>query len=332
MKVADLLESRLASWKELDRLCSQLERSNRRKIGAKVIERFSGLYRSACADLALADAYQLPQQTIDFLHQLVGRAHNQLYRSRRFNYQAWGYELVYGIPYRLIRDPFVLFAHVLFWGVFIASALLAYDDESFAVSVLGSEQMSALQMMYSQENTPDAESQGFMTGVYIANNTSIGLMVFLFGLIFGVGGLWMTLMNACQLGTSFGWMATTPQSDNFFTFVTAHGPFELTAVVLAAAAGMRLGFSFVDTRGYTRMASLVRAAKQSLGTMALAGILFALAACVEGWISPSPLPYWIKAAVAISSTVLMLSYALILGFIAPAPPTTPSATQPATAH
>ncbi len=51
--------------------------------------RFSALYRAACADLALADAYQLPAETVRYLHQLVGRAHKQLYRSRSFNMSTW---------------------------------------------------------------------------------------------------------------------------------------------------------------------------------------------------------------------------------------------------
>ena len=51
------------------------------------------------------------------------------------------------------------------------------------------------------------------------------------------------------LGAAFGHMGTVEQRDNFFQFVTAHGPFELTAIVLSAAAGMRLGFSLVDTHG-----------------------------------------------------------------------------------
>ena len=40
-------------------------------------------------DLALADAYQLPPTTVEYLHQLVGRAHNQMYRGRGFNFAAW---------------------------------------------------------------------------------------------------------------------------------------------------------------------------------------------------------------------------------------------------
>jgi len=101
--------------------------------------------------------------------------------------------------------------------------------------------------------------------------------------------------------------------ENFFHFVTAHGPAELTAIVLAAAAGMRLGFALVDTRGLTRTAALRRAAAQAMPVMGAAMALFFLAALIEGFLSPSIAPYWVKAAVAIVSAVLLVAYYLILG-------------------
>ena len=83
MKVAQLIERRQPMWRELEILCSQMTRGSRKK-DPEVVARFSELYRSACADLALAEAYQLPPKTVDYLHRLVARAHNQLYRSRHY--------------------------------------------------------------------------------------------------------------------------------------------------------------------------------------------------------------------------------------------------------
>src|SRR5437773_2183469 len=76
-----------------------------------------------------------------------------------------------------------------------------------------------------------------MAGFYIQHNTTIGLQCFAYGLFFGIGSLYQLASNATILGTVFGYMATSPSARNFFTFVTAHAPFELTAIVLAGAAG-----------------------------------------------------------------------------------------------
>ena len=66
MKVVDLLESRRTEWRELEQLCARMEGRWRRKVSAETALRFSALYRAACADLALADAYQFPPAAIDY--------------------------------------------------------------------------------------------------------------------------------------------------------------------------------------------------------------------------------------------------------------------------
>jgi uncharacterized membrane protein SpoIIM required for sporulation len=133
-------------------------------------------------------------------------------------------------------------------------------------------------------------------------------------MLLGIGGLYVTIFNAAMLGVMFGFMAKSPHAANFFQFVTAHGPFELTAIVLCAAAGMRLGFSLVDTRGLTRIDSLRRAAQESMSTAWAAVVLFVLAATIEAFLSPSLAPYAIKAGVAILSSVLLLFYFVVLGY------------------
>jgi uncharacterized membrane protein SpoIIM required for sporulation len=109
-------------------------------------------------------------------------------------------------------------------------------------------------------------------------------------------------------------MSTLPQGEHFFHFVTAHGPFELTAIVLSAAAGMRLGFSLVDTKGYTRTASLRRARDQSVPTVCAAIIMFVLAALIEAFLSPTAAPYPVKAAVGVASAGLLMYYFVFLGY------------------
>jgi uncharacterized membrane protein SpoIIM required for sporulation len=126
--------------------------------------------------------------------------------------------------------------------------------------------------------------------------------------------LFVTLSNAASIGASFGHMTTVPQREKFFVFVTAHGPFELTAVVLAAAAGMRLGFSLVDTKGFSRNDSLRMAAKDAVPAAILSVILFCLAAVIEGFISRAAIPYSMKAGIAVASSGLMMFYFVLLGY------------------
>jgi uncharacterized membrane protein SpoIIM required for sporulation len=316
MKVSDLLKSRQSHWQELEQLCRAMKNSSRRQIDPATLIRFSALYRDACADLALADAYHLPPGTVQYLHQLVGRAHNQLYRSRTFKVRDWLQELLVRLPGRLFTDNALRLAFCIFWGFFLLAAALAYNTPGFAEQVIGSEMIHRLEEMYDEPPTGrNASLGGAMTGFYIYHNPQIGLQCFAFGLLFGIGGLYITIANAAQLGAVFGHMAQTPQAGNFYQFVTAHGPFELTAVVLCAAAGMRMGFAIIDTRGYTRLESLRQAGALAVPTACLAVLLFVMAAVIEGFVSPSPVPYWVKAGVAILSAAMLIFYFVFLGTI-----------------
>jgi uncharacterized membrane protein SpoIIM required for sporulation len=253
VKVSELLHQRRQNWQELELLCEQVK-SSRRKLGPAQITRFAALYRAACADLALADAYQLPPNTVDYLHRLVGRAHNQLYRGRHFNLSSWAHLLLYVAPQRIFADRCIQIAFCAFWGVFILSAAMAYSKSlwpSYAEQILGQEMIDMLESNFKEPlKGRDIQANYAMAGFYIQHNTGIGLKCFASGLAV-VPGIFICIFNASVLGASFGYMARpdVPEGVNFFHFVTAHGPFELTAIVLSAGSGLRLGLSWIFTDG-----------------------------------------------------------------------------------
>jgi len=318
VKAAELLEKRRQNWRELEQLCDQLQTERMARLGPQVLTRFAALYRAACADLALADAYHLPPNTVQYLHRLVGQAHARLYRTSRFDMAAWGQMLLVEAPRRIFRDPCVQVAFCAFWGVFLLSALLAYSKTiwpDYAEKILGNNQIEQLEQNFSEEIAGRDPNANFaMAGFYIQHNTGIGLQCFAGGLLV-IPGIYITIYNAVQLGASFGYMARPdiPPGANFFHFVTAHGPFELTAIVLSAASGLRLGLSWIYTRGFSRTASLRRTALEAMPLMGAAMVMFFLAAMIEGFLSPSAAPYALKAVVAVTSSAALMFYFVVLG-------------------
>jgi len=331
MKVASLLEKRRIQWDELERLCGAMENRGRTDAsgtpehrGAQGIARFSSLYRSACADLALADAYQLPPATVTYLHQLVARAHNQLYRAKKFNPSSWVDVVFHEAPQQIFADPCVRIATLIFFGLFALSMYLGYNEAlfpGFASSIVGSEQLDAVEEMYEEPLSGSLDHYVQMAGFYINHNTGIGLKCFAYGILI-LPCVFILAYNAISLGTIFGYMAREDVigSDNFFHFVTAHGPFELTAIALSAAAGLRLGVGLFRTGGLNRFDSMRLSAQKAIPIMTASVVLFVLAAFTEGFLSPSPAPYLFKAGWAIMSSGLISFYFVVLGF----PKQTPS--------
>ncbi|MHC5542417.1 stage II sporulation protein M, partial [Singulisphaera rosea] len=242
------------------------------------------------------------------------------YRTSGFRFEDLAVSLFGEAPRRLRSDPALRIAALVFYGGFLICALLAAGRPGFSQKILPEAYLDQMDEMYSHSFTDrgKAGEEGIsrndtlMAGFYIQHNTSIGLQCFAWGLALGLGSLYELFSNAMILGTVFGHMATSPNAGNFYTFVTAHAPFELTAIVLSGAAGLRLGFGLIDTQGQSRLGSLRREARNALPTVGASVVLFILAAFVEGYVSASPLPYSYKAGFAIFSTLLLLAY-LTLG-------------------
>jgi uncharacterized membrane protein SpoIIM required for sporulation len=212
---------------------------------------------------------------------------------------------------------------VVFWGFFILSAWLAYEKKmwpEFGEQVLGEEQIQTLETSFSHSmdgTLRSGEDNVAMAGMYVWQNPSIGFRCFAYGLLV-VPGLFLTMSNAITLGASFGYMARPEVMDgsgkNFFNFVTAHGPFELTAIVLSAGAGLRLGMAWIMPGEYSRFSSLMRTGKEMMPVAMAAMLMFFCAAMIEGFLSPSGAPYWVKAGVAILSSGMLAFYFVVLGF------------------
>jgi uncharacterized membrane protein SpoIIM required for sporulation len=341
MRVADRLAKREEAWRELDFLANRFETGRVRRSRTKAPEviwidahepdyarrwressttdfeelvRMADLYRSACADLMLAEAHDLPRDTVAYLHALVARAHNVLYRSRGLGLSRWAKVLMTDVPRRLRSDPMLKIAFLAFYGTFVFFALLGMGRPGFAEQIVGENQLAGLRQMYSETSWKQADrNDATMAGFYILNNARIGLQCYAWGLLLGMGSLYVLLSEGIRNGAMFGYMATTSDAVRFFTFVTSHAPFELTAIVFSGAAGLRMGMGMIITKGQTRLASLQREARESLPIAGAATALFVLAAFLEGFISASSLPYAVKAAIAIVSALLLIFYVMLGG-------------------
>ncbi|MCC6509230.1 MAG: stage II sporulation protein M [Pirellulaceae bacterium] len=320
--LAETINKRRADWDRLEQLLGEVAGMGVSKRTGAVVVELSELYRRACADLAMAEQYQLSPSMIDYLHALVGRAHNTLYGSRRFQYRRWMELAFHYAPREIYRDSCIQIVGLLFFGLFSLSAFLGYNEDRFpmyAEKVLGADQIQDLEQWHERDFGRDVGQDMAMAAFYIQHNTGIGFQCFAWGPLI-LPGLFVTVFNAVSLGACFGYMARggVDGGDNFLEFVTAHGAFELTAIALSAGVGLRIGIrGWLFTGGLTRTASLQLEGRRSIPIISVAAVLFFLAALTEGFISPSTLPYGFKALWLILSSSLLMFYFVVLGYPEP---------------
>ncbi len=319
--LAETIRKRRADWDRLEQVMGEVSGGPNRRSGQRVIE-LSELYRRACADLAMAEQYQLSPSMVEYLHTLVGRAHNTLYGSRQFQYSEWLNLAFRTVPREIYRDTCIQVVGLLFFGLFGLSAFLAYNEDlfpMFAEKVIGADTIQAMETSYAEPMGRNPAMDLYMAAYYIQHNTGIGFQCFALGPAI-LPGLFATIYNAVFLGSVFGYMsrAGVDGGDHFLEFVTAHGAFELTAIALSAGIGLRIGVrGWLATEGLTRRASFYREAKRAIPIIAVAGVLFFFAALTEGFISPSPLPYGFKALWLIGSSTMLMFYFVVLGYPEP---------------
>jgi uncharacterized membrane protein SpoIIM required for sporulation len=310
-------------WSELEELLDQAgRRAPRKRVSDETISgaRLAALYRRACEHLALARARSYPAYIVDRLDRTTTNAHQLIYRRR---------DLGFGhLKTFIARDfPCAVRGHV--WYVMVSLAvfalptlivgLLVYWRPEMILSVVDAETASSFESMYS----PDAESIGrtrtastdwMMFGFYIRNNISVAFQCYAGGLFAGLGSLFFLAYNGAFGGALAGFLTSRGLSPTFYSFVATHSAFELTAIVLTGAAGLRIGHALLAPGRLSRLHSLVQASRSSIALVYGATVMLCVAAVIEAfWSSATWLAPAIKYSVAAACWTAVFGYFILQG-------------------
>jgi len=144
-----------------------------------------------------------------------------------------------------------------------------------------------------------------------ANNLSVALAAWGGGVLAGVVPLYMLVLNGLLLGGVIGIALRYSMAGELLSFVAAHGPLELTLVMVAAAAGLALGRALVQAGDLPRAEAMRRAGHDSLQVVLGCLPWFVVLAVVEARISPDPsVPVAFKAALGLGLVLLFFGAGL----------------------
>lgn len=144
------------------------------------------------------------------------------------------------------------------------------------------------------------------------NNAWVAALALALGVLI-VPVVWILWQNALNVGVAGGLMAGAGRLDLFFGLILPHGLLELTCVFVAAGAGLRLGWSWIDPGPRTRSQALMQEG-QAAGALAIGlAVTLMLSGFIEAFVTPSPLPTWARVGVGASVWLAFLTYVLVLG-------------------
>jgi len=309
-------------WAELQALLDALTTSSltSTRRGRASGARAAALYRQACEHLALARARSYPAYLVDPLEELTSRAHQLIYQQREFGLGRLRRLINVDFP-SAVRNhrAYVAVAAATFLLPTILVGLLVYSRPEMILSVVDSDTASQFEQMYSPDadsigRTREARTDWTMFGYYIRNNVGVAFQCFAGGLFAGLGTLFFLAYNGAFGGALAGYLTGRGLSSTFYSFVATHSAFELTAIVLAGAAGLRLGHALLSPGRLTRRQSLVEASRESMVLIyGVTGMLLVAAGIEAFWSSATWIAPAVKYGVAAVCWLAVLGYLTLQG-------------------
>lgn len=156
----------------------------------------------------------------------------------------------------------------------------------------------------------DNPAQDFALRVWI-NNATLAAAALAIGILL-IPSIFILWDNALNVGVSAGLMISHDKGGLFFSLIAPHGLLELTAVFVASAAGLRLGWSWIAPGPRTRMQALAQTGRATVGmAIGLAAILL-VTGLIEGFVTPF-LPGPVRVTIGIVVELAFFVYVWTLG-------------------
>lgn len=310
-----------AIWQQFEASLDYMSLSWRHKRSAKKPETIDlpTIYRQICQHYALANSRMYSPILVERLNRMVIRGHQALYGSRSHFVKAILSFFASEFP-QLVRQEWRVMAaaSALFYVPFIMMMILIQFIPELVYSVMDNEMVRNVEAMYNPDNSVlgrerESDSDLEMFGYYIRNNTGIGFRVFAGGMLLGIGTLFFMLFNGVLLGSVAGHLTHLGFIDTFWGFVCGHGAFELTAIVISGAAGLKLAMALIAPGRKTRSRALIDNGKIGIKIMYGAAALFIMAAFVEAFWSSMTIPVGIKYTVAAVLWAMVIGYFWLVG-------------------
>lgn len=255
-------------WERLDALMRE-SRGRPERLGPDRVLELGRLYRGAAADLAYARRRFPGDPVVGRLEGLLVRGRGVVYGQGSRRGSLWRF-LSRGYWRRLAERPVILgLAWALLLVPAVGAGLWAGSDPGTALGVVPSELQAAADPPPEGRDYDAAQGAAFSTQV-LTNNIRVTLTAFAGGILLGLGTVAALVFNGLILGIVGGLAIEAGSGAAFLRLVSAHGPLEISCIVVGGVAGLRLGWAIISPgprrRGRAVVAEGRNAVELALGT------------------------------------------------------------------
>jgi uncharacterized membrane protein SpoIIM required for sporulation len=302
MDLDHLVATRRPHWERL----RELTRKGR-LTGAEADE-FVELYGEAATDLSTVRSAAPEPTLVAELSTLVARARGRTTGTRRFTTADVS-------RYFLVTFPLVVY-RARWWVAGVAAVFIAvsfalgayvatHPDVQGALSTPARAEQLVNQDFESYYSSAPASS--FAVQVW-TNNAWVAAVSLAFGGLLGLPVLYMLWSNAANVGVVGGLMAAGGRLDLFFGLILPHGMLELTAVFVAAALGLRLGWTWIAPGPRTRTQAFAEEGRSTISAVVGLTVTLLGSGVIEAFVTPSALPTWARIGIGVVALSAFVGY------------------------
>ena len=309
MDVDRFIARNSAAWARLEALARRRSGS----LSPREVQELVSLYQQASTHLSHARTERADPALVARLTRLVSSAAGAIYSTRSRSLAGMARFFTTSFPAAVWHARrFVLVAALLL----LVPALLVGAWVATSDAALDAAGPDAVREAYVEDDFEayysSAPAGQFATAVTV-NNIQVSILAFAAGVLLCVVTAFLLAFNGANIGVAAGLFAAAGEQPKFWGLILPHGLLELSAVIVAGAAGLALGWAIVAPGDRARTDALAeegrRASVVVLGLM----LAFVVAGTIEGFVTPSGLPTWGRVAVGTSAFVAFWAYVLLLG-------------------
>lgn len=311
MDIDVFVAAHTVEWRRLDTLAGRASRPGRCS-GAELDE-LVDLYQRTATHLSVVRTNSPDPMLVERLSSLVARGRSAVAGAKTPSWRLVVTFLQATFPAAVYRIKWWVLATALgCFGVSLALGTWIVLNPDVQQHIASPQRIKAL-VNQDFEGYYSAAPAGSFAAQVFTNNVWVAAGALVAGILLGIPTVFALLANFANLGVMGGLMVANGRGPLFFGLVTPHGLVELSAVLIAGAAGLKIGWTVIDPGPRSRDEAIAQEFR-SLVTVSLGLIVvLAVAGTIEGFVTPSGLPTAARVAIGILAELGLLYWIIVYG-------------------
>ncbi|MDR2626837.1 MAG: stage II sporulation protein M [Dysgonamonadaceae bacterium] len=308
MKEAFFIRQNASKWK--------LYEEKLKHISGCTPDDLADIYIDTTNDLSFARTHYPDSNITPYLNNISTRLHQYIHGRKRESFSTfvdfWKRKLPLTI-YDARKE--LLYAFLVFFAGALIGAVSTANDSEFPGIILGDRYLD-MTLENIEKGDPmavykDEQKMGMFLGITI-NNVKVSFNTFIAGILTSVATAWFLFTNGVMIGTFQYFFASHGLLRESFLTIWMHGTLEISAIIIAGAAGIAMGNGWLFPGTYSRIVSFRRGAKKGMRIVVGLVPVFVIAGFLESFLTgKTNLPDAVRLAVIIASLAFVLFYFVV---------------------